>query len=533
MKVINNVKLFRPFDKQDQGDIYHVIVENGKFKEINQGLYQGNDGEVIDSREAALAPSFNDSHMHLLRFGLMDKELDLREVTSWKEMKEVVKDHYNQKVMEENEWIVGRGLSDDGFDDIDHLLNAKDIEELNYKKPAFFLHEDGHECVVNEEAMKIIREKDDLSQFPEEFIERDEDGNWSGRFKDTIVHFIKFHFRQKSKEEVKEAVKEGVRDLAENGITSAHTDDLNYVGSFETLWNAYIELEEEGKMDADVHLHHYIFNIEDLKNFISRYNKQTGDGTDRVKMGAIKIFLDGTQRLHTSALRAPYHDRPKTDGVLNYSQEELDEIIALADNHNLQAAMHAIGDRAVETAISAIEKAGSNKLRHRIIHAQVLAPDLLEKLAEVKPYLEIQPGFMMGEYPQTAEWVGEEREKYCNPWNTVYKMGIPFTCSSDCPIGQLSPITEMFAAVNRTDFNGEPKGGWIPEEKLSIDAIYQAYTETPAQLEFQEAEKGKLEEGYQADFVLLSDHPRQVEGYQLKDIRIQETWSCGEKVYSK
>lgn len=531
MQIINNVRLYRPQIEDDLSSLYHLIIKDGKIDSINKGLAESNSDEIIDGRGLTLAPSFNDSHMHLLRFGLMKLELDLREVTSWEEMKKVVKDHHNHQEMEEHEWVVGRGMMDEQFTDLDRLLNAADLEELDYKRPVFFLHDDGHECVVNEEAMKLIREKDDLSRFPQEFIETDEYGKWTGRLKDTIIHFIQFHFEQKSKKEAKEAIESAIPHLLENGITSLHTDDLNFVVSFNELWEVYTELEQEGKLPIDVFVHHYIFNIEDLENFLATSSLRTGDGTERVKMGAIKIFTDGTQRLHTAALQKPYTDVPQTRGILNYPPDHLRAIVKKANENNMQVAMHAIGDRSIGEALSAIQKAGDNKMRHRIIHAQVLNEDLLTHMQQVKPYLEIQPGFLMKEYSETRQWVGEEREKYCNAWNTVYQNGIPFTCSSDCPIGPLSPLIEMFAAVNRTDQQGNPTGGWLPEEKLPLDVIYKAYTETPAQLEFQENKKGKLEKGYLADFVLLSDHPKEVADFKIQDLSVEETWSRGERVF--
>lgn len=531
MKIVDNVKLYRPGVYDDPAEIHHIVLKDGIIESVNKGRAENPEGQVIDGQGMTLAPSFNDSHMHLLRFGLMKTELDLREVTTWQEMKIAVKDEHNEEEMQEHEWVVGRGMKDETYKDLDRPLNAKDLEELDYERPVFFLHDDGHECVVNEEAMKIIKDKDDLSRFPEVFIEKDESGEWTGRFKDAIVHFIRFHFESKSKEEAKGAIKSAIPHLLENGITSVHTDDLNYIGSFDTLWEVYTELEQEGELPIDVHVHHYVFNTEDLKDFLDTSSKRTGDGTERVKMGAIKIFLDGTQRLHTSALRSPYSDVPETSGVLNYPPEQIDKMVRLADRNNMQVAMHAIGDRSVEAAISAIEHVGAERMRHRIIHAQVLAPDLLDRLEKVKPYLEIQPGFMMQEYSETAKWVGSDRERYCNPWKSVYDRDVPFTCSSDCPIGPLEPAVEMFAAVNRTDQQGNPEGGWLPEEKLTIDTIYKAYTQMPARLEFQEGRKGKIEQGYVGDFILLADHPKNLMDEQIKDLKVKETWSHGERVF--
>ncbi|AQQ53424.1 amidohydrolase [Planococcus lenghuensis] len=531
MTIIKNVKLYRPGEGDSPNERHHIIFKDGIIEQITQGDPPADLENVIDGSGFTLAPSFNDSHLHLLRFGLMKDELDLRNVASWKEMQEIIRKKYNQEKMKHGEWMVGRGMMDDTFDDIDRLIDARDLDGLVSEQPMFILHDDGHECIVNTKALNLVKEKIDLTRFPEEFVETDKNGELLGRFKDTAVHLIHVLFRQKSKEKVKEAVASAVPHLLENGITSVHTDDLNYAGSYETLWAAYTELEQEGRLPVDVHLHHYIFNIGDLKGFLENWDMRTGDGTERVKVGAIKIFLDGTQRLHTCALREPYSDRPETRGVLNYPSQDLKDIVKLAAEHDMQVAMHAIGDRAVDEALDAIEFAGEHKLRHRIIHAQVLAPDQFERLEQIKPYLEIQPGFMMKEYKETRKWVGREREKYCNAWGSVDKRKIPFTTSSDCPIGPLSPIIELFAGVNRTDLEGKPEGRWMPDEKVKIDSLYHGYTVTPAELEFQEDRKGKLAPGYFADFVLLSTHPAEISEFEIQDLEVIETWSRGRRAY--
>ncbi|HEX7064822.1 MAG TPA: amidohydrolase family protein, partial [Bacillales bacterium] len=442
---------------------------------------------------------------------------------------QTVLNHYDQ--LEEYDWVVGNGMVDDQFSDLDHLLTADDLDELELDEPAFFLHDDGHECVVNHKALNIVKQEEELAKYHGPFIEKDENGNWTGRFKDTAVHFMKFHFRQRSAQEVKEAVEDAIPHLLRHGITSIHTDDLNFTGSYERVWQGYRTLEDNGELPVKVHLHHYVYHLEDIQSFLESSSKRTGDGSERVKVGAIKIFLDGTQRLHTAAMRKPYHDRPDTSGTPVYSQEHLNRMVRLADENDMQVTMHAIGDAAVEQAVNAIEQVGAGRMRHRIIHIQTLAPDLIERLKKVKPYVEIQPSFLMGEYDKKVKWSGEEQAPYCDAWGTVYREGIPFTGSSDSPISPLNPWIGIFAAVNRTDENGNPEGGWMPGEKLPLDVIYQAYTETPPYLEFQENQKGKLEEGYAADFILLSDYPRDVAPQQLKDIKVLETWLDGEKVF--
>lgn len=530
--ILDNVRIYQPNHTYKQNQTYAIEINGEYIKAIYEAPYEG-EGEVIDAGGKVLTAGFNDSHMHLLRYGLLKKELDLTKVTSWKEMKTLIEKHYDE--LQQYDWVFGKGFNDGEFNDIDHLLTSEDLNEIQVNAYMYFMHQDGHECVISKKAMDLLKEEEEFKMEPEEFKEKDESGNWTGRFKDTAVHYIKHHFWGRSAADAKEALKKGMPKLSEHGITSVHTDDINFIGSYDRLWQAYTELEEEGALPIDVHLHHYIFNINDLKNYINKSEKRTGDGTDRVKVGAIKIFLDGTQRLYTAAMRNPYPVEPEKDGYLIYSQDQLDEMVRLASENNMQVAMHAIGDRAVEQAIHALEQAkeGTQRLRHRIIHAQTLAPDLMERLKKVKPYIETQPSFLLDEWDKKQNWTPESLLPYCDAYNSLLKDHIPLTLSSDLPIGALNPFHSISAAVNRTDFEGQPEGGWMPQEKLEIDDAYHCFTRTPAELEYREEDKGIIESGYQADFLLLDKNPKEVDTQSLADINVLETWQRGKCVYRK
>ncbi|MBM7552548.1 amidohydrolase [Thalassobacillus pellis] len=530
--ILDNVYIYQPYDSERTG-IHHVEIEDGKIIGIYQGRFTGSGQEVKNGHERTLTASFNDSHMHLLRYGLLKKELDLTEVTSWDEMKDAVRNHY--KEMEEGDWIFGKGFDDGAFDDIDNLLTADTLEEIFPDKYMFFLHQDGHECVISRKALNLVRKEKEFEKEPDFFKETDEDGNWNGRFKDTAVHYIKRHFWGRSVKDAKEALKQAFPYLLEYGITSVHTDDLNFIKSFDNLWQAYTELEKENELPIDVHLHHYIFDRQDLDRFIERDNKRTGDGTEQVKVGAIKIFLDGTQRLFTSAMRNPYPVNPSTEGTLVYSQDELNEMIRTASENDMQVAMHAIGDRAVEEAITALEQpeARTKALRHRIIHAQCLAPDLIARMEKLKPFVETQPSFLMEEWQDKGKWTPEDLLPYCDAYESMLKSHIPITLSSDLPIGSINPMESIYAAVTRMDLKETPEGGWMPQEKISLDDAYNSFTVIPAELESSHYKKGKIAEGYQADFVLLDRNPKETPPEQVKDIVVEETWFRGKQVFQK
>ncbi len=531
--IIDNVRIYQPFNEMAGEGACAVSISQGKITDILPSPYQGNDEVVYDGEGKVLTPSFNDSHMHLLRFGLLKKELDLTEVSSWKELKQEIENHYD--LIEEGDWVFGKGFNDAEFDDIDHLLTAEDLDEIHVNAYIYLMHEDGHECVISSKALDLLKQEKAFAKEPDIFKETDENGNWNGRFKDTAVHYIKHHFWGRSVEDAKEAIEAASPHLSEYGITSVHTDDINFIGTYEKLWQAYTQLEEEGKLPLDVQLHHYIFDKSDAADYIRENKLRTGDGTRQVKVGSFKIFLDGTQRLHTSAMRNPYPDNPSTEGVLIYSQEELNEMVAIAAENNMQVAMHAIGDRAVEQAIEALEseKARTSQLRHRIIHAQTLGPDLIERLSKLKPYIETQPSFLLGEWDKKDKWTPKELVPYCDAFNSLLREHIPVTLSSDLPIGSINPLVSIYTAVNRMDLQGNPEGGWMPQERISLDDAYLGFTVTPAEIEYQETKKGKIQPEFQADFVLLDKHPKEVDSRNIKDIEVLETWYRGEQIYKK
>lgn len=530
MKVINNVRLYSPSKSFKADQRYYVEIREGRITGINEGKLSAGNGHVINGRGRVLMPSFNDSHIHLLRYGLMKDELDLRKADTWEEVVKLTNDDKTKKELKEGDWIVARGLTDNKYNDMVGLATADDLDKIEDQYPMFVLHKDGHECVINNRALEEVQQDDYLELNHDHFIEKGPDGEWTGRFKDTAVHFIKFFFRSKTKQEIKGALRSSFPFLRANGITSIHCDDLNYAGKYEKVWESYRSLEKEEALPIRAYLHHYVFGSDDMYDYLEQSDKRSGDGSKKVRIGAFKIFVDGTHRLHTAALQRPYHDEPETKGILNYTQEELNTMLQTAESSDMQVAMHCIGDRAVDSAIKAIRSAG-NTMRHRIIHAQTLSDELLKNIQQLCPCVETQPGFLLDEWNHYAKWVGEYRGPFCGMGQSLIDTGAKITLSSDAPIGPVNPFEHIFAAVNRANHDGHPQGGWIPDERMDIDTALNGYIETPAYLEFMEQEKGIIKQGALADFILLDKHPDDISAKEIHQTKIQQTWLAGKKIF--
>lgn len=531
--LITNAQIYRPFHPLNN-KLFQVRVADNQIMAIEKNGFQRGKAQVFDAKGRVLTPSFKDSHLHLLRYGLMQKETDLRRVHTWKHLQELLVDEKEKQTLETNEWLVGRGLIDDHFKDRDTLLTAKDLDYLNIDRPVFLLHQDGHECLLNSIALTMVQKDKTLEKRHGVFIEKDQEGNWTGRFTDTAVHYIKMNFRTKSVGEAKEALAAAFPHLAEYGITHIDSDDLNYIGTYDKVWQAYTELDREAGLPAGAYLHHYVYNLEDMKDYLKNNEKRTGDAEGNVRVGAFKIFVDGTYRLHTAALNFPYDDS-RTCGNLMYEQPELNEMVKLADENHMQVAMHCIGDRSVETAVKAIINANPhrNPMRHRIIHMQNTRWDILRLLARHCIPVETQPGFLQKEYSKYSKWLGKDREELAQAGKSLVKNNVMFTASSDAPIGPLNPHEHIFAAVNRTNDNGEPEGGWQPQEKISIDKAYESYCTTPAYINHSDKNTGRLLPGFQADLLLLDQHPIEAGTISLNKIKADALWYKGKLVFDR
>lgn len=532
--LIRNCQLYRPFHPTNYKH-FQVRIKDGNIVAIEENGHNPGNAKIFDAKDRTLAASYKDSHIHLLRYALMKEERDLRSISTWTHLQEELKDEHERNVLQHNEWLVGRGLRDNRYKDRDKLLTAKDLDSLNIKHPIFLLHQDGHECLLNSKAIEIVKQNGTLQKEHNIFIEKDADGNWTGRFKETAVHFIKMHFRNKSLKQAKSALKEVIPYVAESGITHVDSDDLNYVGDYDKVWQAYTELDEELGLSFAAYLHHYVYNIDEMKHYLNNNKFRSGEGKGNVRVGAFKIFVDGTFRLGTAALSLPFEDK-KSCGNLIYEEAELAEMVKLAEQNKMQVTMHCIGDRAVETAAKAIMNANPrehNPLRHRIIHMISTRYDLLDFIAKQKIPVEMQYGFIPAGWASYERHLGEDRPKLALAGQSLIDKKIIFTSSSDAPIGALNPAEHIHAAVNRTDRFGKPDGGWQPQERMTIDEAFNSYCATPAYLNHSAKETGRLIPGYQADLMLLEAHPYEVDSSRLDQIKVDNLWYKGKMVYNR
>jgi predicted amidohydrolase YtcJ len=323
-----------------------------------------------------------------------------------------------------------------------------------------------------------------------------------------------------SEEELLDAAGLACRKIAEVGVTSIHWIVLSPV---ELL--IIRKFHAQHKLSLRV----YVIIPANLLDtpLGSELRKDSTD--DLLKFGGAVIFADGYLASRTAALSQPYSDKPASDASLLYTQEALNTLATKVHQANLQLIIHAVGDKAVDAALTAIEAAsaaaGKNR-RNRIEQAAVLNTELITRIKKQQVLVSVQPKVVASEFSvwSATDRLGVERARWLFPLKTLIKNDVRVVSGSDCPMEPLNPLSGIQAAVTREVF---------PEERVTVDEALCMYTVNAAYASCEETLKGAIEQGKLADFTVLSGDPRAVPPDKIEDIKVELTIIGGRIVYQK
>ncbi|MBK5262402.1 MAG: amidohydrolase, partial [Peptostreptococcaceae bacterium] len=333
---------------------------------------------------------------------------------------------------------------------------------------------------------------------------------------------------------------EVLNDMVSKGITSINTYAAK-IWNYDEDLGTYRDLEKQGLLPLRV-----IVSLDTLFEPENRdRTNQTKDVFNKVKYGSFKLFTDGSLGARSAALIEPYSDDPDNRGIL-VEKKDLIRDLQTAYELGLQPAIHAIGDRALEITLEAIEYVlkntkSSNKskenqekrLPFRIIHAQVVNKDQLERMKKLPVVLDIQPIFLTTDLYWIESRLGKERVKTSYLWKTMMDAGLMMAGGSDCPVESYEPLKGIYAAVTRQDFKGYPEGGWEPEEKLSVYEAVCLFTKNIAYTTGDQDVLGTIENNKFADLVLLDSNPFEIEVEKIKDIKVLKTFVAGKQIFQQ
>jgi len=491
-----------------------VIVEVGTNIKVEQWI--GKDTKIIDLRGKTVIPGFIDTHAHMAGFGRSLTWINLRGVKSIKEMQRQLRERVRET--QKGKWILGRGWDQDRFKERRYPTRW-DLDMASPLNPVVFNRVCGHVCVANSKALELANVTKETVPPPSGQIDRDsKTGEPTGILREAACDLVWSILPETSVGELTRACALACEKAVEAGLTSVH-------------WFVYKPIEirilqrlrEQDRLPLRVYV---IIPIEFLR-CLADAGLSTGVGDYTLRMGGVKILADGSLGARTAALNQPYNDESSTKGILCCSQKDLYERMMEAHKVGFQVCVHAIGDRALSTVLTAFEKAlkDSNKTmrRHRVEHASVLNKRLVERLKKLGLIVCVQPHFVVSDFWVEAR-LGPDRARWTYPFKTLIKSGVLIAGGSDCPVEPISPLLGVYALVARESF---------PEERVTIEEALRIYTVNAAYASFEENVKGSIETGKLADFTVLSHNPLATKPERIKDIKVELTIVGGKIVYSR
>ncbi|ASK62947.1 amidohydrolase [Virgibacillus phasianinus] len=500
------------------------IIAVGTYEKLYHTYFKSIENE-INLQGKTMLPGLIDSHLHILMHGEKLLRLDLSQLKSAEEVKETLRNRTAN--LSENEWLIGEGWNENQWDD-PIIIHKSELDEICPNNPVMLTRVCRHALLANSYAINLSNVKEDTPDPQGGIIVRDEHDEITGYFLDTAQDLIKRSLPSVSKDYLQKVIEIAVDDLVSKGVVGGHSEDLSYYGSFDKTYRAFIDAIDGVNTRFKAHLlvHHEV--LQDMFD----QNLGWGDGTEYVELGAVKIFADGAIGGRTAWLTEDYSDDPGNYGVAILSLEDLEKVIKKARSHGLPVAVHAIGDRAAEEVLKIINRHPlSNGRRDRLIHGQILNERALELLSKLPVAVDIQPLFVTSDFPWAIDRLGEDRLKLAYAWKTMMDQNVHCAGSSDAPIEEVSPLRGIQAAVlRRASFDGKI---YYPNEALSVYQAVHIYTHGGAYAINQESTRGRLIDGYAADFTILEEDIFQVEPDHIQEIDIAMTVIDGKIVYEK
>jgi predicted amidohydrolase YtcJ len=307
------------------------------------------------------------------------------------------------------------------------------------------------------------------------------------------------------------------------GLTKVHTDDVGTAAGLQPTLDLYDQTARAGLPPFRAYLK---MTARTLPELIERGLK-TGDGDEWVRIGPLKLFADGSLGGGTAALEAPYADDPSSSGFPLLDETGMTDIVGRAHSAGMQVAIHAIGDRAARISLDAIAAAQSadpgRSLRHRIVHCQILSRELIDRFAELGVIADIQPRFLNTDLHWAERRIGAQRLRYSYAWRSLLERGVVCAGGSDSPVEPLEPFLGIYAAVTRCDVDGQPQGGWLSDQRLTVEDALRLFTTGAAVAGHDEAVRGQVAPGFQADLAVLNANPLRIDSRELKAVQAEMT----------
>jgi predicted amidohydrolase YtcJ len=418
------------------------------------------------------------------------------------------------------------------------MPTATDLDRVTPHHPVILWRVDLHLAVANSSGLKKAG-IDHATPDPDQGrIDRDQKGQPSGILRERAIQMVKAHLPRPALSALTQTMRSGMAALHARGITGVH--DIRLMGGNEgpLSMQAWQQLDANGELA----LRCWVGLPGERIDQAIGLGLKSGWGSDRLRIGHLKYFSDGSMGARTAWLQKPYNDA--ASGMPLTSMQEIGQAVQRADQAGLAVMVHAIGDRASHELVSIFEnlrraqnrptdKPGARlRIPHRIEHLQMIQPHDLKRLATLGVVASVQPHHLALDMEMIEHSLGQ-RGQHCYVFNHMLNAGIPLIFGSDYPVCDYNPLAGIHSAVTRQNTMGLPADGWYPDQCLTVDEAVRAYTITPAQVSGAGHTLGTLSVNKRADLIVLDRNIYAIPAADILDTKIDMTLFDGQIVYRR
>jgi predicted amidohydrolase YtcJ len=487
------------------------IMKVGSIESVSKTI--GKKTKILNLKGKTVIPGIIDTHIHVADFGRLLSWLNLEAAASIYELQNLLK----QRVEETSpgKWIVGRGWDEVRFAE-KRFPTRFDLDEVAVGNPVALYHQSGQVCVVNSKASELAG----ITKQPRVGVETNQSEEFTGVLRDEATNLVWKIIPAPTEKEVIQAAGLACQKIIEAGITSIHWIILSPI---EVL--VIKKLKQQNRLPLRVNVIAPASLFGEISSFKPNWS------SEEVKFSSFEIFADGYLAARTAALFKPYTDCPIEKGKLICSQKEMAQMAKKITSAGFQLVIHAVGDKAVDSALNVIEEAcnGQSKsgLRCRIEQGAVLNSNLVVRIKKLGVVVSVQPRVVASEFLvwSASQCLGEERASWLFPLKTLVEARVPVVAGSDCPMEPLSPLLGIQEAVIRNHSS--------PQQRVTVQEALRMYTIDAAYASFEEQIKGSIEKGKLADFTVISDDPTKIKLSKISEITVEATILGGQVIHSR
>ncbi len=502
------------------------ILAVGSTADVNATA--GPETQRVDLRGRSLLPGFIDAHQHFSWLGGAQESIDCK--APGMDSISALQDEVRRRVAAQpaGSWIRGRGYNQDYLAEGRHP-NKMDWDAVAPDHPVIFTRTCGHIISFNTKAMEMAGLGPKAPDMDGGRFDRDMDGNIIGVAYERALAPLRGP-SEPTREEYRRWL-----GLANHADLAAGCTSLQDAGGMtsDTL-NLATDLLDRGELQVRIYASFMVNALDHPHVPILNTGVRTGFGNDHLRIGAFKVVTDGSSSGPTAATREPYDVDPEDSGIAYWQQSDLDNLIGRAHRGGWQCTVHAVGDKAIEQTLTAMEHAQRDYpregLRHRIEHCGITPPDLQDRIVDFGIVPVMQPAFFWEFGDGYIKNYGRHRADVMFPVKSLLQRGVVVAASSDSPVTDYRPLFQIEQAITRATRAGDVCG---PDERVDLTTAIRMQTINAAYASFDEAKKGSLEPGKLADLVVLSEDIARVPVTELRDLPVDMTLVDGQVVYAR